>query len=43
MTDILNPVCEKFTLLQLESDTVFRKDRANTFEVHQKSFQRRGP
>ena len=43
VADILNPVCEKFTLLQLESDTVLHKDRANALEVRQESVQRRGP
>ena len=42
VADILDPVGEKITLLQLESDTVLHKDRANTFEVCQKSVQRRG-
>ena len=43
VADILNPVCEKFTLLQLESDTVLHKDRANAVEVCQESVQRRRP
>ena len=44
VADMLDPVCEKFTLLRLESDTVLHKDRgANTFEVCQESVQRRGP
>ena len=43
VANILDPVCEKFTFFQLESGTVLHKDRAHTFEVHQKSVQRRGP
>jgi hypothetical protein len=39
---LLDPVGEKFTLLQLKSDTVLHKDRANAFEVCQESVQRRG-
>ena len=43
MANILDPVCEKFTLLQLKSDTVLHKDRANAFEARQEmSVQRRG-
>ena len=43
VADILDPVCEKFTLLQLKSDTVLHKDRANAFEARQEmSVQRRG-
>ena len=44
VADILDPVGEKFTLLQLESDTVLHKDGANAVEVCQEtSAQRRGP
>ena len=45
VANILNPVGEEFTLLQLEGDTaVLHKDRRTyTLEVRQKSFQRRRP
>ena len=33
VANILNPVCEKFTLLQLESDMVLHKDKAIAFKV----------
>ena len=43
VADILDPVGEKFTILQLKSDTVLHKDRANAVEVCQESVQRRRP
>jgi hypothetical protein len=43
VADILYPVGDKCTLLQLKSDTVLHKDRANAVEVCQESVQRRGP
>ena len=35
VADILNPVGEEFTFLQLESDTVLHKDRTYTLEIRQ--------
>ena len=43
VADILNPVGEEFTFLQLESDTVLHKDRTYTLEIRQKSVKRRRP
>ena len=43
VADILNPVGEEFTFLQLESDTVLHKDRTYTFKIRQKSVKRRRP
>jgi hypothetical protein len=43
VADILNPVGEEFTFLQLKGgpDTVLHKGRTYTFEIRQKSVQRR--
>jgi hypothetical protein len=46
VADILNPVGEEFTFLQLEGDTgdtVLHKDRKYKLELRQKSVQRRRP